>query len=730
MAPLLHKCLFVGRALIPQPHCFYQSLMLKHVLAEFLQPGNVLHDIPLARHLYDVLSKRNFVIEANVSLSLSPLNWTDIISLPLSGGKVPEAIPLTATDARFRKVLVKGIRKYPTNDYCYCLDFADKTGHPTSSIIMGVNGVGKTSIYGALEMIGMGQMKTAEIHNLTAKEYINNLFTSNAKLSGKILSAQGPYELDVAKPRVNCVPAFFASEFDIRKLETAVDLGEFLYKQLGVEDFYHLIRLLKDTISKMNLDGDAMSQLRGDIKAIRNEIRILRLIVERRMDSIASSGSQPFSLESVPLFPTLCDGNNLVPEAASVLESYAHAVQQSEENSFLVDKQFHDLSFSQYSNQLTSLKECIVSLLDTPRLDTVNKIKDIVKKINDGIDKLNKEREKFIEELNANVKKYEDTGYDCLNDLLEKQSQYANKKTEFDNSLTYNTLASLNERGKFYGQLEVILDTLKSKFDALMEEWIHDFIQPVMETLLGDYLIDDQASIVIAYESENNQISATLNIPAAKTDEGNPDSGLIPPKAFFNTFRLKMFAVSLKIACACCAKKIYNANWPVIIDDVFNSSDFDNRIRLGDYISNIFKIYRRLKSVGRMPLQLILFTQDDVIANSVFNGLRANNEGAKLMRLHDYRSFSEREIDVDSSGNWFINIAIEVDEYYKNPNIPDNLESDQIADALAEQEEQQEQEEQEEQKEQQEQPDQEQDQEGQNNQSNQDDEEANTPSLL
>lgn len=101
------------------------------------------------------------------------------------------------------------------------------------------------------------------------------------------------------------------------------------------------------------------------------------------------------------------------------------------------------------------------------------------------------------------------------------------------------------------------------------------------------------------------------------------------PVLYFNTFRLKLFCVALKLGLLCCAKKIHGINIPFVVDDVFDSSDFSNRTRIRSFMREMFKAHDKalLNSSEsnpvniEYPLQMIFFTQDNIIGENVYRGI-------------------------------------------------------------------------------------------------------------
>lgn len=106
-----------------------------------------------------------------------------------------------------------------------------------------------------------------------------------------------------------------------------------------------------------------------------------------------------------------------------------------------------------------------------------------------------------------------------------------------------------------------------------------------------------------------------------------------------------MFCVSLKLAFLCISKEAYNVNFPFVIDDVFDSSDFDSRLKLNDFTKELIEMHNTLLPEEKYALQLVFFTQDDLIANQIYKGLLAKVEKnrVKFSQIFDYHECDYQE---------------------------------------------------------------------------------------
>ena len=91
------------------------------------------------------------------------------------------------------------------------------------------------------------------------------------------------------------------------------------------------------------------------------------------------------------------------------------------------------------------------------------------------------------------------------------------------------------------------------------------------------------------------------------------------PEQYLNTFRFKLFCMTLKMAIAFAMKRFYKFNFPIVIDDVFYSSDFAHRSMVKDFFRLFFLKHNEL--FDNHNLQVILLTHDDVVIEAAFRGI-------------------------------------------------------------------------------------------------------------
>lgn len=212
------------------------------------------------------------------------------------------------------------------------------------------------------------------------------------------------------------------------------------------------------------------------------------------------------------------------------------------------------------------------------------------------------------------------------NDIYHFIIQINKCKNFADNQNDFFQLLSFMER-KWQEILNTIVNILKSVMPAVMES----------------NLIKEKEKIKINENKGNLEIILSVtprNADAQDMDEKNPVE-------YFNTFRLKLFCISLKLSLLACSKIFHKVNLPFFVDDIFDSSDFHHRASIGNFILRLLEAHdsvianHSMIDESKMPLQIIFFTQDNIIGENVFNGIRRWSEendmqpqlGVKFNRL-------------------------------------------------------------------------------------------------
>lgn len=177
-------------------------------------------------------------------------------------------------------------------------------------------------------------------------------------------------------------------------------------------------------------------------------------------------------------------------------------------------------------------------------------------------------------------------------------------------------------------QIKSELEGFIPLFDNEVNELINtafDPIQEIVETILKDYLKEENLRLVITKKEKkviieeqeviNNIIVANLEYLDHETGEIKT----VTPDIYFNTFRYKLFCLMVSLSLALATRKEHKINLPLIIDDIFFASDFISKNSFAEFLQKVIQLF--YKQTPDMPLQIILFTHDDLIFRSAIDAV-------------------------------------------------------------------------------------------------------------
>ncbi len=154
-------------------------------------------------------------------------------------------------------------------------------------------------------------------------------------------------------------------------------------------------------------------------------------------------------------------------------------------------------------------------------------------------------------------------------------------------------------------------------------------IQDIVETILNDYLIDENIKlridrkeikkIVDGEEIFNSNILAIIEFVDRETGEIKT----ITPDLYFNTFRYKLFCLMVSLSLALATRKKYKVNLPLVMDDLFFASDFISKNSFAEFLQKVIKQF--YEHTPELPFQFILFTHDDLIFRSALDAIESFN---------------------------------------------------------------------------------------------------------
>lgn len=551
-------------------------------------------------------------------------------------------------DCRFFTLYLKGFRKFPFDKYygvLFCPNGKDVI-RPLSTLIQGGNGSGKTSVFSAMEYLFTGQISAVEKQQLTntkkkeaednkpyeiikdyipyAKRDIDDVII-NVKTKSSYFRF-GPKKQLQSNLKGLCLAPFFCSEYDVDNL-LEKGLSNYIYEQMGYGSVRKIIskldKVIKDASDEhdehresevLKKKVDDLDRKIGVYKRLRETVRTLELLNAQdreKLSIITSELSKDFIIQENQGGESdevkLLNEDNLKNERDlfnTSKETYFTQKYSDLEKAVLAKPddldplEYYQISqhaieekkLEEFNNERKALKDIIVKIL----ADSENSVVDF--------DSVSDEIVKGLEDEKKNAELE-------LSDM-ESFNRYVT------NSDTYDIfLASL--KSEVYGTINKITETFK------------DFVAEVTDL----FLMDDE-KMDFDFDKEKGEFKMTI-----KLENLDDDSNSVPfqPREYLNTFRYKLYCMTLKFAIAFTIKKFYKLNFPIVIDDIFYSSDFSHRNMVRDYFRMLFKKHNELFPNADQQLQVIFFSHDEVVIEAAYRGIRDVTSDVYCQFLYDYR---------------------------------------------------------------------------------------------
>lgn len=201
------------------------------------------------------------------------------------------------------------------------------------------------------------------------------------------------------------------------------------------------------------------------------------------------------------------------------------------------------------------------------------------------------------------------------------------------------TITTVSEIKTGAGEFAKLLDIEVNKLVANSFEPIKETI----EEILTEYLIEENVSLQIRLDKRQltDDPESTITTILAEIQRENAQTGELEvhsPSKYFNTFRFRLFCTMVSISVVVAARKSSGINLPLVLDDVFYASDYQSKTTFKQFILTVINIFRKFNN--EMPLQLILFTHDELVFDSALDAI-ADFESEKTELPNDQEENSE-----------------------------------------------------------------------------------------
>ena len=428
-----------------------------------------------------------------------------------------------------------------------------------------------------------------------------------------------------------CLKPFFCSEYDIDKLIANKNKNldgptNFIYEQMGYGLVMNIIEKLENEMKEAislhtNLPGvspkeiESQEEIEYQLIDLDKDIGMFQDLRTYFIYPVVGLNSNRISRESLDVLKGLLTRNLSINHVLDKLFSY--------EKDLIIDI-FGKNAFTELYTELEELirkapKKIIPITIQQPERDRQNETLDRLQRFRHClyiiIDKLLTEIpnvEIFIERYDRFIQKKIDT-------------KSAKKDQARDNRFTTNE--------KTYNEF---LICLKNKVYGTIDYLTRGAREIINEVMRIFAMEDEEMSFTF------NKNNGTFDMKITLLDTFGKPIETFTPEKYLNTFRYKLYCMTLKVAIAFAMKRFYQMNFPIVIDDIFYSSDFTHRAMVRRYFRMLFEKHKELFPEPKYELQVIFLSHDEVIIEAASRGIRDAKAIVNRRMLFDYRDANER----------------------------------------------------------------------------------------
>lgn len=501
------------------------------------------------------------------------------------------------TDYSLRTLLLRHFRRYgkPSRDYSYYgMRVSTKESPSSRMILLGRNGVGKSSLFDAAEYLFTGSIGEADYRRIKPRNFIHD---DAADQEIAALTGSGFYS-KTNPPRVaEYLPVgnFFVSENSIVKSLSMIQDGNFypfLCEMLGLGDIYELSKgnLLDEMIdiisstpenktisSKEMLDDILYSNFftlrENDGKELESYRESLFLLLEK----CRKFGTGEITLEQIIKEAYKINmRKHLYITPVSVWYNTLDRIRQQAK--YLKAKRPRQTSKSFPATEAPKYEEQeqeLVVMLHSAALTLISYFDSVTSRM-DGKD--------LILELKRRLDQY-------LHDEEEKDLlslKGSDEVAQFKDDLT----KSRNELGS----------SLSEYIATICDEKLVSSIKEVFDSTFIDSK-DETFDIDISHISEGI-VTMTVNG--------------VPANRYFNTFRFRLLFIVLQTSLCIRLMKFTKVSFPIFFDDVFYANDYNNKQELVKFFRVLSKQSEDITKDG-IPFQYLFFSHDEQLVYALSN---------------------------------------------------------------------------------------------------------------
>lgn len=641
----------------------------------------------------------------------------DLAFLYLSGNQYPNTLSAikdysfdseTFYDSRYKCLCLSNLRKFPatSDNRPYGISFM-QNGQPASLALIGANGTGKTSLYIGMEYTMTRHLSAARMRKIPEaefKKFITYGKESYDNVQVKIQTMDNLIFKDKENEKMykyqDSLPCFFCSEYDLIKTgeSTPEDLLKYVVSQIGFYELLKFKKYIQDKISsyaeyveynksamdtflrvRINLrnqkihktvneivSNEKFSLLQKNIKEfgplyIRNLFYLKKCDIDTPLPRIDDSIGDTNTLDA----PTLEDYINQFDDRAKLylgcFDEYLNGYNSPEYQEFIIKP---DVNPSQLKIWIEEQKKRLLAILNDDTKPTRLRLLSYVQFDFE-------EKRQIISEVISQMltfMKSEETMFDlealtrdilALSEADDKIKDLNEKITNHEEEKKIDRLKGYIKVKELMTDLEIFYASLEAVYQKQLEV-LERLFKPYIEDILTFFALDGNENYILSINKDSVDIKIIY-----KDVNGNEVS--TRPRDYLNSFRYKLFNMTLKIAMAFSAMRLNKIIHPIVFDDVFYSSDFENRNRIEEFIARTYEAYEKFVREGNKncpDLQLIFLSHDDIIVDAIrggihtLDGTRVKMPNVIYGRLFDYREMNRQEDIVKVGIHEFNNLYV------------------------------------------------------------------------
>lgn len=518
------------------------------------------------------------------------------------------------SDFRIRKLDIANFRKFRKEKECpYQVSFLDGDNRLSSLFLVGKNSSGKTSIYTALEyLLTPSRISTMKQRNIQDEESFlpyGNLELKDIELKAVLNDGGGTDVKEPLKLNLSLIP-FFCSDFDVQEIQGSNDLETIFARNLGFGSIEFILKVLTDTVDRIthtgtveedgaftNVDVDVVQTdlfYLGGYKTINNkEDRFTAMI--RMLDVLAKKLAKvdAKNISSV-------DSTEFVDKLKVVLEAWD------------LSKELNALSLYQSKKQQVARYRQIEDLLNEGNWVDAEEMYGKVEHIETFAAEVVRNASFLYKTFSGgNPASRREVALKAILDIGKLKQEMDRQELIRKNAESINLQPERVENvKKIHDAIYALYEEDKKDLKRTSKELI---VKLLNEFTMKDYGSDQKEIIDIIEDEANGGRLKTVvrNEKIFGKDEAST------PERFYNSFRYKLYCISIKVVMAFMTMKMKRINAPLVFDDVFTASDFDNTVNISKFFEIVFRVFKEIEEKNMSELQIIMFTHDEVVLNSM-----------------------------------------------------------------------------------------------------------------